>query len=132
MKRQQEKKQQQTSNDRESDVGQEGGYGAIPTFSSSEKKDHGKTSKKVTVSLALDEFVVEEIRKQADKSQVSFNARVNAIVEKYVKFFMFAEEVRAAVILPSTHQFCVNEIDETKYTAELKRVGKDSIDAIFT
>jgi hypothetical protein len=102
------------------------------------RDDRGDTSKfypspkRVTVSLALNEHVVEEIRKQADKSQVSFNSRVNAILEKYVDFFMLAEEVRAAVILPTTHQFFINEIDEAKYIVELKRVGTDPINAIFT
>jgi len=130
MKRRRQK--EQTYNNRESDGGGEGDYGTIPTFSGGEKKDHDKTSKKVTVSLALDELVVEEIRKQADKSQVSFNARVNTILEKYVKFFMLAEQDRVAIIHPSTHQFFLNEIDEAKYTAELKRLATETIDGIFT
>jgi uncharacterized protein (DUF4415 family) len=102
------------------------------TVSDGEKKNDNKASNKVTVSLALDEFVVEEIRKQADKSQVSFNARVNAILEKYVRFFMQTEQDRVAIIHPSTHQFFLNEIDEVKYTTELKRLAKETIDAILT
>jgi hypothetical protein len=57
---------------------------------------------------------------------VSFNARVNAILEKYVKFFMQAKQDRVAIIHPTTHQFFLNEIDEAKYTAELKRLATET------
>jgi hypothetical protein len=103
---------------------------SLPTNGSKNEYETKKT-KKITVSLALDENVVEEIKAQAAKMEQSFNARVNAILEKYVRFFMHVEQERAAIITRSTHQFFVDEIDEQKYTAELKRLGTDIIDAMF-
>jgi uncharacterized protein (DUF4415 family) len=90
-----------------------------------------KSSRRVTMSLALDAFVVEEIKKQTIKYRQSFNARINAILEKYVTFFMGLEENHAAIFLPRTHQFFINEIDEAKYTDELKAIGTDNLDAMF-
>jgi len=86
---------------------------------------------KVTVSLALDRHVVDAIKKQADEMEQSFNARVNAILQKYVNFFVSVEADRAAIIPKSLHQFFVDEIDEEKYAAQLNQMGTDVIHAMF-
>ncbi len=96
-------------------------------FNTPSKENPSKT----TVSLALDAGVVKEIQKQAKEYDVSFNARVNAILTKYVMFFAVIEQDHAAVIPRKLHQFFVDEIDEAKYTVELKKIGTDIIDAMF-
>jgi hypothetical protein len=88
-------------------------------------------AKKVTITLALDDFIVAEIRKEADKSQKSLNARINAILEKYVKYYKMVELNGAVIIPPVTHQFFINEIDEAKFTAELKRNATDIVAALI-
>jgi hypothetical protein len=87
--------------------------------------------KKVTVSLALDDNVVAQIRKQAATMDQSFNARVNTILEKYVSYYAQTEIDRLAMIPRSLHQFFINEIDEAKYTARLKQIGVDITGVIF-
>jgi len=62
---------------------------------------------------------------------MSFNARVNEILAKYITFFAVTEQDRAAIIPRSLHQFFVNEIDELKYTNELKNMGTEIIHAMF-
>lgn len=86
---------------------------------------------KVTVSLALDRDVVTAVKEDAEENRMSFNARVNAILEKYIKFFALTEQERSAIIPRNLHQFFIDEIDGAKYAAELKKIGTDVIDALF-
>jgi hypothetical protein len=52
-------------------------------------------------------------------------------LEKYITFFALTEQDRAAIIPHKLHQFFVNEIDETKYTEELKKIGTEIVHAMF-
>jgi hypothetical protein len=83
------------------------------------------------MSLALDQFIIEEIKKQTSKYRQSSNARINSILEKYFTFFIGLEENHAVIFLPRTHQFFIKEIDEAKYADELKAIGTDNLDAMF-
>jgi uncharacterized protein (DUF4415 family) len=90
-----------------------------------------KKARKVTVSLALDEAIVERVKQQATTLGQSFNTRVNAILEKYVNYFSIVEMERPAILTRSQHQFFMDEIDEEKYTNQLKRMGIQVINAMF-
>ena len=90
-----------------------------------------KEGRKVTVSLALDAAVVEKIKRQASTLNQSFNTRVNAILEKYVNYFSIVEMEHPAILTRSQHQFFVDEINEEKYTNQLKRMGIEVIHAMF-
>jgi len=86
---------------------------------------------KVTVSLALDDYVVAQIKKQSVVMEQSFNSRVNSILEKYVTFFSQLERDRPAIMPRSLHQFFINRTDEVEYVNELKRLGDGFIQALF-
>jgi hypothetical protein len=90
-----------------------------------------KKEKKVTVSLALDDFVVKQIKKQSAEMDQSFNSRVNSILEKYVNFFAQLERDRPAIMPKSLHQFFIDKTDEAEYTSELRRLGDGFIQALF-
>ena len=80
--------------------------------------------RKITVTLALDDVIVEEIRKEAKELEQSLNARINAILRKHVSFWRMIEMDGSAIIPHHTHDFLMHEVDEHKYAEEMKKIGR--------
>jgi hypothetical protein len=100
--------------------------------------DHGTdkmgrevNKKKINVTLSLDDALVQELRKESKQLNQSLNVRINAILQKHVKFYRMAELDGAAVIHPTLLQYFVQEIDESKFTAHWKDIGLKFIEGYF-
>lgn len=91
-----------------------------------------ENNKKANITLSLDDSIIQELRKEAKESQQSLNVKINAILRKRVNFWQMTERQRCAILLPASHQFMINEIDETRHIEELKRLGADEISAVLT
>ena len=83
--------------------------------------------KKTTITLALDDNVVEAIRGEAKELEQSLNGRINAILRKHVSFWRDVELNGAAIIPHHTHEFIVREVNEQKYCEEMKKIGNGLI-----
>jgi uncharacterized protein (DUF4415 family) len=90
-----------------------------------------KNGRKVNVTLALDERIVKELRREAQESQQSLNVKINAVLRKHVDYYRMIELNKAAIIQPATHQFFLNEVDEAKYIEHLKEIGKGVISSLL-
>jgi hypothetical protein len=51
----------------------------------------GKKSKKTNVTLALDDYVIREIKKEAKDSGQSLNVKINGILRKHASFYRVTE-----------------------------------------
>ena len=54
-----------------------------------------KESKKLTVTFAIDEKILNELRNDAEFNGISLNSKINNILTKYVTFYKHAEEIVA-------------------------------------
>lgn len=96
------------------------------TFSNDSGSVH-KSSKKVTITFSLDDFVLSEIKKESEKIGVSVNAKVNEILAKWVTFGRMAEKYRAVVIQPSVFADTITHTDENVFINNFKKSNRDIV-----
>lgn len=90
-----------------------------------DEKKKGK-NKRSSITLALDEDVLEIIRSEAKSEGISINAKINNILSKFAFFYRYVEKTGASILLSKTTDFVVENIDEEKWIQEMKRVVMDA------
>jgi hypothetical protein len=93
--------------------------------------NHSPTSKRTTITLALDNGIVKELRKQAELDRSSLNSKVNSVLEKYVGFYKHAELLDSVVIPQKQFQAMLDLMDETELTKILKADGSAAVLSIL-
>jgi uncharacterized protein (DUF4415 family) len=91
-----------------------------------------KTARKTTVSLALDSDIISKLRKDADESKLSLNAKINLVLRKHVDFYKMTEDNKAIILPIQLHQFFLDEIDETKYVRKAQELTKYFLTSLIT
>ena len=86
---------------------------------------HTLNAKKATITLALDDVIVEKIRKEAKELEQSLNARINAILRKHVSFWRIVEVNKGVIFHPSAFQTILDEVDEYVFTEIMKKLAID-------
>jgi hypothetical protein len=89
--------------------------------------DGTKPSKKVTVNLFIEEDIVNSLRKDALDKGISLNARINAILSKYVNFYKRAEEYESCIITSRQFSVFLESMDEDKAIEVMSNDGTAAI-----
>lgn len=88
-------------------------------------------NKKTNITLALDDYIVKEMRKEAASLQQSLNTRVNAILRKHVNFWQMTE-LNGSIVLPSIiNQFFIDKVDEAEFISEMKKLYSLFISSLY-
>jgi hypothetical protein len=88
--------------------------------------------KKTTVNLAIDSTIIDSLKRDAKSKGMSLNARINAILLKYIEFYKRAEEVDDTCVIPKKYfQFTLDKIDEKENTREVAEMHRIWIPAFF-
>lgn len=95
------------------------------------RNNQKQKAKKLTITLALDERIVKQIRMDADDSNQSLNTRINSILTKHVKFYRMMEASGSGILHPTLIQFIIDEMDENKFIAHWKSVGLPLVRSFF-
>jgi hypothetical protein len=87
-----------------------------------------KNKKKTTITFAIDDEVLQELRNDAEKEGGhSLNSKINNILLKHVSFYRFLEQQQSIVIPNKNFKFILDNIDEKKLLEEFKSVVFDMI-----
>jgi hypothetical protein len=85
-----------------------------------------RQTKKKTVNLFIDSYILDELRGEAKDRETSLNSRINSILKKYLEFYKRAEEVDDTCIIPKKYfQFAIDNLgeeDNIKQVAEMHRI----------
>jgi hypothetical protein len=96
-------------------------------FESYNGKEKSKiASKKSSITLAIDEQVLEIIREEAQIDSKSINGKINDVLLRYAFFYRYTEKAGAAVMLPRTVDFIIRNIDDAKWIEEMRNVVMDA------
>ena len=90
-----------------------------------------ESSKKVTVTFAIDEKILNELRNDAEFNGISLNSKVNSILTKYVTFYKHAEEMGCSIWPPSLFSALLELIDESKLVEVITNTGTDAVLSFF-
>lgn len=77
---------------------------------------------KVTITLAIDENTLNQIRKEVQEEGLSINSKANLIFKKYTLFYRYTEVDRPVIISSKSFSFMLAEIDEEKLIEEYVKV----------
>jgi hypothetical protein len=58
----------------------------------------GTSTKKASIALSLDNYILDEIRKSAKDSKQSVNSKINGILNNYAYFDKFTEQESCIVV----------------------------------
>ena len=90
-----------------------------------------KESKKVTVTFAIDEKILNDLRNDAELHGISLNSKINNILTKYATFYKHAEEIGCAIWPPSLFGAFLELIDESKVAEIITNSGMDAVLSFF-
>jgi hypothetical protein len=90
-----------------------------------------KESKKVTVTFAIDEKILNDLRNDAELHGISLNSKINNILTKYVTFYKHAEEIGCSIWPPSLFSAFLELIDESKVVEVITNSGLDAVLSFF-
>jgi hypothetical protein len=88
-------------------------------------------SRKVTITLSLNESVVKELRNEAELAGASLNSRINSILDKYVRFYRNAETLDSVVIPQTQFLRMLQLMDEGPLTQILEEDGTAAVLSIL-
>jgi hypothetical protein len=90
-----------------------------------------KESKKVTVTFALYEKILNDLRNDAELHGISLNSKINNILTKYATFYKHAEEIGCSIWPPSLFVAFLELIDESKVAEIITNSGMDAVLSFF-
>jgi len=88
-------------------------------------------TRKVTINLSIDENIINSLRKDAEAKRASLNARINAILTKYINFYQRTEEFEACIIVSRQFALFLEMLDEDKTAEIMKTDGTDAVISYF-
>lgn len=89
--------------------------------------DQTASTKRTTITLALDEMIVKELRKESEYHRTSLNARINSILEKYTEFYRFAELLDSVTLPQKQFQAMLELMDEARVIKILRDDGSAAV-----
>jgi hypothetical protein len=87
--------------------------------------------KKVTITLSIDDAVLQMIRGDAERDRMSINAKVNNILSRYTACYKHAEKDQSLIVPSVIMREILNEIDEQVILKEYRDIIFDSIPSIL-
>jgi hypothetical protein len=90
-----------------------------------------ESSKKVTVTFAIDEKIISELRNDAELNGISLNSKINNILTKYAIFYKHAEEIGCSIWPPSLFSAFLELLDESKVVEVITNTGTDAVLSFF-
>jgi hypothetical protein len=87
--------------------------------------------KKVTVTFAIDEKILNELKNDAEFSGMSLNSKINNILTKYVTFYKHSEEIGCSIFPPSVISAFLELMDESKVAEIITNSGIDAVLSFF-
>jgi hypothetical protein len=90
-----------------------------------------KDRKKTNITIALDDYIFKEMRKEAEDSRQSLNALVSDVLRKHINFYRTAELTGVVIVPPNVFQFFINETDEKQLVKEMTKAGTDLVPSFF-
>jgi hypothetical protein len=83
--------------------------------------ENSPTSKKETITLALDKNILDDIRKSAKDDGLSVNALMNSILSKWVNFFKYQLEYSVITLSSQNFESLLEKTDEEVFVREFSR-----------
>jgi hypothetical protein len=98
---------------------------------SSKEGSQSKEELKETITLAIDKYVLDDIRKEAAGEGRSINSFINAILFNWTNFYKYHRESQAVVLTAKNFQAHLDHIDENVIVNEFKDNALNLIPAIL-
>jgi len=86
---------------------------------------------KVTITLAIDKEVMDNIRRNASRDGISINALINNILTKWDKFFQYHRENQVIVITGRNFETLLELLDEQRFIDMWKYDALNLVTTIF-
>lgn len=80
--------------------------------STTKRRTPRANSKKTSIKLAIDDFILKEIRKESEAKGLSTNTKINAILTKHVNYDRHTESLRCIHISNKRFKSLLDSIDE--------------------
>jgi len=82
--------------------------------------------RKASITLSIDEFIIDSLRKDAKSKGLSLNARINEVLSKYINCYKRAEEFESCIVTSRTFSVFLEMLDEDRTVDIMKTEGTDS------
>src|SRR6185312_10099574 len=94
-------------------------------------KKEEKQNSKSNITLSIDHNILDEIKKDSVMQNLSLNAKVNAILAKWVSFYRIAEDLECSMIPSKSWASMIDLMDETKLLNILNNEGITTMYSMF-
>jgi hypothetical protein len=87
--------------------------------------------KKTTITLSLNQGVMDELKEEADKEQISLSAKVSKILSKHIVTYRFSQDIKSVFITQKTFSLIVEQIQEDLLLDDFTNNALDFIPTVF-
>lgn len=87
--------------------------------------------KKTTITLSLNHSVLEELKEESLKEQISLSAKVTNILSKHIITYRFAKDTKSVLITMKTFGLIVDQIEEDLLLEDFMTNALDFIPTVF-
>jgi hypothetical protein len=89
------------------------------------------SKKKTTITLSLNQEILDEVKEDADKEQTSLSTKVNKILSKHIITYRFSQDTKSVFITQKTFRLIIDTIDEDLLLDDFTNNAMDFIPTVF-
>lgn len=86
---------------------------------------------RANLTVVMDEFLLKQLKNEAEKNGHSINAKTNIILAKYLQFYRHVEEQRGIILPAEIWKKVVNLLDEKEMIEMLESAGANTFLILF-
>ena len=87
--------------------------------------------KKSIITLSLDEEILDEVKEEADKAQLSLSSKVSNILSKYIVTYKVSLDIKSVFVTQNTFKVIVDKMDEELLSEDFMNNALDFIPTLF-
>jgi len=98
---------------------------------SSNTPNHRTKEKKTTITLSLNHRVLEELKEEALKEQISLSAKVSKVLSKHIVTYRFSQDTKSVFVTQKTFSLIIEQIDEDLLLDDFTNNALDFVPTVF-
>jgi hypothetical protein len=86
---------------------------------------------RATITFAINEDIIKEIKKEAEFEGITLSAKVTAILTRHIVLYRFGKDVKSIIVNGRTFQTIIEQIDENILSEDFTNNAIDYISTFF-
>jgi hypothetical protein len=92
---------------------------------------HRAKEKKTIITLSLNQDVLDELKEESVKEQISLSAKVSKILSKHIVTYRFSQDTKSVFVTQKTFNLIIEQVDEDLLLDDFTNNALDFVPTVF-